>query len=105
MGWGIGTVRRPARRLSRARYTHHDGGTGGRMESERQQSWSALKRRHAAFAAPFLKCYFIWTVSANQDLHAGSPILRWYLLEKEPTPSPSNHYEADQQRNQYGDLR
>jgi hypothetical protein len=24
-----GTVRRPARRLSRARYTHHDGGTGG----------------------------------------------------------------------------
>jgi hypothetical protein len=64
MGWGIGTVRRPARRLSRARYTHHDGGTGGRMESERQQSWSALKRRHAAFAAPFLKCYFIWTVTA-----------------------------------------
>jgi hypothetical protein len=53
-----------ARRLSRARYTHHDGGTGGRMESERQQSWSALKRRHAAFAAPFLKGYFIWTVSA-----------------------------------------
>jgi hypothetical protein len=64
MGWGIGTVRRPARRLSRARYTHHDGGTGGRMESERQQSWSALKRRHAAFAAPFLKYYFIWTVTA-----------------------------------------
>jgi hypothetical protein len=64
MGWGIGTVRRPARRLSRARYTHHDGGTGGRMESERQQSWSALKRRHAAFAAPFPKCYFIWTVTA-----------------------------------------
>jgi hypothetical protein len=64
MGWGIGTVRRPARRLPRARYTHHDGGTGGRMESERQQSWSALKRRHAAFAAPFLKCYFISTVTA-----------------------------------------
>jgi hypothetical protein len=34
------------------------------MESERQQSWSALKRRHAAFAAPFLKYYFIWTVTA-----------------------------------------
>jgi hypothetical protein len=34
------------------------------MESERQQSWSALKRRHAALAAPFLKCYFIWTVTA-----------------------------------------
>ena len=68
MRWGIGTVRRPARRLSRARYTHHDGGTGGRMESERQQSWSALKRRHAAFAAPFLKGYFIWTVSVNQAL-------------------------------------
>jgi hypothetical protein len=34
------------------------------MESERQQSWIALKRRHPAFAAPFLKGYFIWTVSA-----------------------------------------
>jgi hypothetical protein len=34
------------------------------MESERQQSWIALKRRHPAFAAPFLKGYFIWTVTA-----------------------------------------
>ena len=25
---------------------------------------SALERRNPAFAAPFLKCYFIWTVSA-----------------------------------------
>ena len=37
------------------------------MESERQQSWSALKRRHAAFAAPFLKCYFIWTVTRRWE--------------------------------------
>ncbi len=79
MGWGIGTVRRPARRLSRARYTHHDGGTGGRMKSERQQSWSALKRRNPAFAAPFLKCYFIWTVSAllRSFLRRGHIGARW----------------------------
>jgi hypothetical protein len=88
VGWESGTVRRPARQLSRARYTHHDGGTGGRMESERQQSWIALKRRHAAFAAPFLKGYFIWTVTA---LLRTLQVLRHALTESRIVPKCSNH--------------
>ena len=91
MGWGIGTVRRPARRLSRARYTHHDGGTGGRMESERQQSWSALKRRHAAFAAPFLKCYFIWTVTALTR-HVATVSITRLLGKRQDMPIPATQY-------------